>query len=217
MKFEFLVIAGGRFPPVSFGRKMRKLCDQVIVVDRGLDYARQATIDWDYFVGDADSLSSTSRNILYRKDKISNCADVKILPRHKSLSDLEFALRYVLAKKKSARCLILASHQDHEGRSDHLFANILLALKYPGQVILADERSWIAGLKNEIFHLESKKSVPFSLISPKLFKVTIKNALYPAINQRISSPTHGVSNKTGIGTKIQIQGSALLFVSAPLK
>lgn len=213
MRFDYLILAGGKFPPVSFVRSAKKICHEVVAVDRGLDLAKKAGIKWDKFIGDADSVRTISRSEIKKR---SNKLD-KLLPIDKSLSDLEWALKKLMSSKKTS-ALILASHQDHEGRTDHLYANLLLAMKWPGRVYLADPQFWIVAIKNQKFFLQGKPGSIFSLSSPQNYTVTIKGAHYQTKNLKVSSITHGLSNKISKSGKVEIKikGSALLFASGVL-
>ncbi len=211
-KFNYLIVAGGRFPPVSFFNKHKKKCEQIIAVDRGADLIKKARAAFDFFVGDLDSL----KNI--KKSKISKNASVDFLKVSKNMSDLEWALlKYLKNPKKSA--LVLAAHEDHEGRTDHAFANMLLLLKYPRRLIMASDKNWAMAIKDQKFEMTFKQKTTFSVFAAGDAKVKISGAAYNGKVTNAPSPTHGLSNLAAAEDTValHIKGSALLFVSAPLK
>lgn len=207
--FDFLILAGGKFPPVSFVRKMRSFCKSVIVLDRGLKLAQLSHLNWDIYVGDGDSSSIPAEQ---------NKKLIIPLPKNKNLSDLEWALKHFL-KKKNSSALVLAAHRDHEGRLDHAMINWLLLFEYHSRVIMADENSWMVTLKNQKFKFQTPQAAPFTLMSRKTSHLEIKGALYSDKTLRLSPGSRGLSNETRAqkAVRLNIRGEALLFVSSPLK
>jgi thiamine pyrophosphokinase len=137
-----------------------------------------------------------------------------LLSSEKSVSDLEYALD---ALDAGAGTVVVGAHRDHEGRTDHLFINLLILAKRRG-LVFADNDSWIAPLLGEKMALRTKPGVLLTVAPLKPGGIQLNGTQYRFKGEHTSKHiSEGLSNKvTSRKTTISVQKSALLFVGESL-
>lgn len=189
-------------PGIGFLRRLAGHCDELVTVDRGAETALRMGAEPSLHVGDDDSISKNALRKLKCGTKIK-------LPRDKSVSDLEFALDLL---PRSARVIVVGSHRDDEGRSDHVFVNFLLASRRKN-LFLADERMWIANIDGEKFEFAAERGTTFSMIPLGKTAVTVRGARYEMSGGKLAKISSGLSNVTKKSrVRVSSRGPALLFV-----
>ena len=196
---------------MGFLKKLARKCGEVVTVDRGAETALRMGAVPSLHVGDGDSTNLPT--VADREISRRRLAPLKqiILPQEKNISDLEYALQILPLK---ATKVIVGAHRDHEHRTDHVFINLLLALKYPN-TFWVDEKMWIQSLGVGKFTLRLKAGETFSVVPLRPTKVKIRGAKYDVDNKVFKTPSMGLSNvSTGRPLTIQARGPALLFVAS---
>lgn len=112
-----LIITGGPNKNPSI-KAIADTCDQIICADSGADFAFNNNIRIDKIVGDLDSVSEYSRELINR-----NSIPVDVFPPEKDMTDTELALRMI--EDKSTEIILACSLA---GRIDHVMANMNLIL-----------------------------------------------------------------------------------------
>lgn len=153
-------------------------------------------------VGDDDSISKSTLKKL-------KCGTRIKLPADKSISDLEFALDLLPSR---ARSLVVGAHRDLEGRSDHVFINLLIAARRKN-IFLADERMWITGLAGGALQFGAPLGTTFSVIPIGKTPLTVRGARYQVNGESLQKISSGLSNvTTKKNVRVSSRGPALLFV-----
>jgi thiamine pyrophosphokinase len=200
--FDYLVIGGGEIPRMGFLKKLASFCSNVVTVDRGAFAALRMGAAPVLHVGDDDSFFGAKKRLLRAKKTI------KLDPK-KSVSDLEYALQLL---PKNSKIIVVAAHRDHEHRTDHVFINLLAAIKYTN-ITLVDEEMWIQKLKTPKIILDLKAKTVFSIVPLSPLRITIDGARYPLKNKIFKNPSVGLSNESlGRPMTIKARGPALIFV-----
>src|SRR5262249_36088930 len=133
------------------------------------------------------------------------------LPKNKSISDLEHALK-ILPRQDLK--IVVGAHRDHEGRTDHGFVNLLLASRH-ANVILVDEKMWIRRVANEELPLLLPEGSLFSIVALDKKPISVSGALFSCERKSFQSPSFGLSNRARKKeVTIKTRGLALLFVQS---
>jgi thiamine pyrophosphokinase len=205
-EFDYLIIAGGLCPPDKSIREFERMAVHTVTVDRGIYAAKKLKIYPLLHVGDDDSASPSAVKAAHAQAAIK-------LPKRKSVSDLEYALQSL---PKNSRKLVIGAHRDHEGRTDHLFVNLMLVPNYPGMVY-ADEYGWITSPEGTGVRFSAPENTVFTLVTFTKTAAHISGARYNLRGKILATPTMGLSNQTkGRWTHVRTRSPALLFVSSPL-
>lgn len=113
-----LIITGGpnKNPAIKY---IADTCDQIICADSGADFAFENNIHIDKVVGDLDSASESTKELIKR-----NNIPVEEFPPEKDMTDTELALRMI--EDKTTEIILACSLK---GRIDHVMTNMNLILK----------------------------------------------------------------------------------------
>jgi len=151
--------------------------DLIICADSGADFAIKNNIRIDRLVGDMDSISSESLEIIRNRN-----IPVETVPARKDFTDTEMALRLI---PNDVPTILVCSLT---GRIDHVMTNILLGMKLHEEgreIILTDGNSDICFLANKdelelSFLVGSAKNIVISLVplTEKVCGVTTRNLEY---------------------------------------
>jgi thiamine pyrophosphokinase len=210
LSFEYLIIAGGEIPPLSYIRKLIKISKKIVTVDRGAHCALKLKIKPLLHIGDHDSFSES----LIRKLKSQS---VIHLDKNKSVSDLEFALESLNIATCEKPILVIGAHKSHEKRSDHAYINMVL-LQRSNNIYFSDEKNWITTIPSAMtFRFKTKKNAIFSLVTigQRENAVNIQGAKFNG-KLNLKKPSQGLSNVTKRSIRILTQHKTLLFVSSDL-
>ncbi len=202
--FDYLVIAGGKVPDQKFCRQVMRRSTHLVTVDRGIVVAKNLKLKPILHVGDGDSVDSNMVS------KVNPTSVIKLPPK-KAISDLEYAINLL---PKTSKKIVLGAHRDHEGRTDHLYVNLLIAQKYPN-LVLADENNWITSISRSKLSFSVSKKTLFTVTSFNRSKISVKGSEYNLKNKVFYHPSLGLSNRTlDEWVQIQSRGLALIFVSS---
>lgn len=197
MKFDYLIVAGGKKVSRPFLSRCLKASSKVVAIDRGVEQVTRYKAD--LFVGDGDSTN-----------KKPNAKKAVFLNPQKSVSDLEFAIQHL---PKNSKKLIISGHLDHENRVDHAFVNLLIALKYKN-IFLADEKNFIIGFTGT-YKFKTRKPYLFTVVSPHKNKLSIKGAKYICEQINAAHISFGLSNQTKAKKQVTVVSNkrALLILN----
>ncbi len=198
------IVSAGEASPRFLPR--RREGDLLIAADAGYNILREAGIEPDAFVGDADSLGF-----------VPGIPDKTALPCEKDDTDTEAAIKLGFERGYS-RFVIFGALGGK--RFSHSLAN-LHCLAYVsergGEGVIADERCTVRYLTAGTEHGFCASDGYFSLLPacPGAV-VTIRGAKYPLSKERIPfSSTLGVSNEPRGDCSVTVHEGAVFFVREP--
>jgi len=167
--------------------------DWIVAADGGAQYVLEAGLVPHHVVGDVDSMTASTRDLLTRADAIFH-----ISPPAKDETDLELALMWA-AGQTPEQIVVLGAFG---GRPDQALANLLL-LALPtleGRSVLFVTGSWEVTLVRAGEHLQLRGAVGdrVSLIplGGSAYGVTTTGLAFPLDDETLSfGPARGVSNR----------------------
>lgn len=171
--------------------------DTVIVVDRGLMVADKLDIQFDYLMGDFDSVSKDTLE-KFRMDKELKHIEVKEYKPEKDATDTELAIELAI-EMKASEIIILGGTGT---RLDHVLANIHLLkkpLEHNVKTYILDDHNKIY-LSKESISLQKKEQfgdyvslLPYTEV---VEEVNLEGFKYPLYNHRMTiGESLGVSNE----------------------
>jgi len=207
LRFDYLVIAGGRPPSPSYLKKLVKIAKDVVTVDGGGKALLALKIRPLLHVGDDDSLEPSEFKRLKPRAVLK-------LNTKKNYSDLEFALRQLDPSKSK---LVIGGHIDSDDRPDHGFFNLLLLTKMTS-VIFADEKNWITNLSPMApLTFSVPKATLFSIALLKKSKLWIDGSAFDVNGKFLRYQTEGLSNiSRSHQVCVETSGTGLVFVSSDI-
>ncbi|MEO7427964.1 MAG: thiamine diphosphokinase [Acidimicrobiales bacterium] len=181
----------------------------VIAADSGIDHALAAGLTVDVAVGDFDSVSHASLQVVSDAGAV-----VERHPAAKDETDLELALD--AAMDRGARQILVLG--GHGGRLDHLLANALLLAspKYADAVLVAQMGSARVTVVRDSATLTARPGDLVTLLAMHgpARGVTTDGLLYPLDDDELlPGSTRGVSNElTGPRASVRLREGVLLAV-----
>jgi len=186
-----LLVLNGDIKDLSILSKLGEESDFILCADGGADYCCQASLMPDKIIGDLDSISAKTLELI---DK--NGIPIERFPTKKDATDAELSIDYLIEKGFKYITLIGAIGS----RMDHTLGNILLLNKLLQNNIggrIVDENNTIYLVKKEL-RLESAEDAYVSLlpIVDTGAIVTLKGFEYELDKTKINfGSTLGVSNR----------------------
>lgn len=186
----------------------------IIGVDRGIDWLLNQNLIPDYFVGDFDSITDLTLEMINNKygDR------VKRFPSEKDETDTELALLLAISLRPKEVTIIGGTGS----RLDHVFANINLLLKAEKEdincIILDCNNRIQLLLPNKIKEIQESNYTYVSLLafSDRVKGINIKGFKYPLIDSEMRIGfQYGISNEL-INKKgtIEINEGILLIIES---
>lgn len=186
-----LIISGGNIEDLNWLREIENNFDFILCADGGCNYCIGADILPDLVVGDLDSISPKTLDIIHRKE-----VPIEKFPERKNATDTELALDILIDNGIEDITLVgvLGS------RMDHTMANILLLIKLhekgcKGKIM--DENNTIYLVDKELV-LSKREGFYVSIIplTQKGINISLKGFEYGLKRDTINfGSTLGVSNK----------------------
>lgn len=206
-----LLILNGEKVSLSTMFNLKDQSDFILAADGGAEYCIKLGIVPDLVMGDLDSISRKTLDILEERKVPINRFPVK-----KDKTDSQLAIEYLIDKRAKEITIVGAIGS----RMDHSLANMLLLKMIKDRGIkgkIVHNNNTIYFVDNELV-LDRKKGYFISIvpIEPKGITVSLKGFEYELNNVRIDfGSTHGVSNiirDTRGYIKVH-EGECLIFVS----
>lgn len=206
-----LVVLHGNITDLSLLKKIGDESDFVLCADGGTDYCIKASLTPDLIIGDLDSISSETLNLVTK-----NNIPLERFPVKKDKTDSELCIDYLIQKGAQDITLVGAIGS----RMDHTLANIFLLVKMrengvEGKIVNSNNTIYLV---TDGLELDSAKGNFISIIPIGLSDaiVTLEGFEYNLNKAEIEfSSTYGISNRI-IEDKGHIsihQGQCLVMIS----
>lgn len=206
-----LLVLNGEIEDLNKLKEMGSQVDYILSGDGGTDYCIKAGLIPDLVIGDLDSISEDSLNVIR-----DNNIPIEKFPIKKDKTDSELAVYYMIDKGIKEITLIGAIGS----RMDHTLANLLLLNKMMERGV----KGKIVNENNTVYMVDDKIVLPkiegyyVSVIPVDLsgLVVSLKGFEYELDNVKIEfASTHGISNRIteGEGHVIVHKGKCFVIVS----
>lgn len=211
IKLKALIVLNGNIIDLKRLKKLGQEYDFILSADGGTDHCIKSSLIPDLVIGDLDSISKDTLDIILKND-----IPIKKFPIKKDETDAELSIDYLI--KKGAKYVTLIGAIG--SRMDHTLANIYLLTKLNKNGL----KGKIVGKNNTIYLVDNeliltKKEGFFVSIIPITHKgitTSLKGFEYELEKVKIEfGSTHGISNRIA-GEKGYItihEGQCLAFVS----
>jgi len=219
-----VIFTGGEFTKSNLTEKVVKEADMILAADSGAEYAVKLDIYPAAVLGDLDSISSKTKDLLKKHGTQFVSMPTTLLSHannrnfdnasEKDQTDTELAVRYAL-EQGATKITILGGNAGD--RFDHVMANTLLAtaIDVPMQFVNGNQVSWIEKGPATV-PLSGKKGDLLSLIplSQEVTGITTSNLYYPLKRETLLfGLPRGVSNvMKGKNASVRLKKGIVLIV-----